>query len=128
MGWLSIWANYWFASVSDLFLSLHLLQAGQIWCERLDGWIGVLIPPIEDLPGFRKLQLWASYALLLGVTIIDFSGASINPGFWEVVRNMRPKEASLPVLQSCPGTPAPRTATAVAVLNTVAPYNHGNQA
>ena len=65
MRWVSRWASYCLAipSVSAPSLYLHFLQTGQIQGSKFYVWIGVFMPLLGGLPGYRKrLRFYISTA------------------------------------------------------------------
>ena len=76
-GWISSWdesqvGRHWLAipSVSAPSLSLCILLVGQVFGWRFCGWVDVLLPPLEDLPGYRR-RLQSPYPLFLGFSARD---------------------------------------------------------
>lgn len=68
-------------------LSLRILSAGQILGQWFCTWVGVLVPPLEVLPGYRRCQLQAPYPSLLGVSTRATPITSWfypMPGLWQI--------------------------------------------
>jgi hypothetical protein len=74
MAWVLSWAGHWLSlpSNSAPFLTPPYL-VGRTNCEsKVCGWVGVPVPSLDVLPGYRRWQVQASYPSLLGV--LDFWG------------------------------------------------------
>jgi len=85
MGWVSNWAGYWLvrSSVSASSLSLHFCRQDKFGVQSL----GVLIPPLGVLRGYRRFLLQVPYPHCCGSQIRSphwFLGPSLVSGFWYV--------------------------------------------
>lgn len=82
-GWVSNWGRHWLAVplVSVPFLSLYILQEGQILCGRFCEWVDVPLLPLEVQPWLQEVPLQSLYPFLVGisarVTAIDSLLASL---------------------------------------------------
>jgi hypothetical protein len=73
------------------FLSQHILEAEQIVGQKFCGWVGVPIPPLEVLPGYRRWLFLAPYPPFLGV----LGSPSWIPGCFHCPRCLaHPRDAS----------------------------------